>query len=70
MSKSFMLPEWAPCRAVLIAWPYPSGDWANNYDEVVECYWGIVDAISKAASVWVLVHPSINFLASSVVKFS
>lgn len=63
MSKSFMLPEWAPCHAVLIAWPYPSGDWANNYDEVVECYWGIVDAISKAASVWVLVHPSINFLA-------
>ena len=32
MSHSQMLPEWAPCRAVLLAWPYPGGDWDANYD--------------------------------------
>lgn len=61
MSHSVMLPEWAPCRAVLLAWPYPNGDWASNYAEVVECYWEVLSAIARAAPVWVLVHPSLEF---------
>ena len=55
-----LLAEWVPCRAVWLAWPFPDGDWADNYEAVVECYWGMVSAIAQYADVWVLVHPSLN----------
>ncbi len=55
-----LLAEWAPCQAVWLAWPFPDSDWADNYEAVVECYWGIVTAIAQYAEVWILVHPSLD----------
>ncbi|HEY7772457.1 MAG TPA: agmatine deiminase family protein [Marinagarivorans sp.] len=63
MSDSHMLPEWAPCKAVLLAWPYPGGDWDDNFTDVTECYWQLLAAISACAEVWVLVHPSQDLAA-------
>ena len=65
MSNSQMLPEWAPCRAVLLAWPYPGGDWDANYADVIACYWSMLDSISQSAEVWVLLHPSLSMQAFS-----
>lgn len=59
MTQSFQ-PEWAPIKAVLLAWPFPSGAWCDNYDQVVRCYWDMLTAISQAAPVWLLCHPSID----------
>lgn len=55
-----MLPEWRPSRAVILAWPYPHGDWRNNYEQVVECYWQLLRGLSSLADVWLLLHPSID----------
>lgn len=63
MSHSQMLPEWAPCRAVLLVWPYPGGDWDANYDDVTACYWDMLESISQSSEVWVLLHPSLNLNA-------
>jgi agmatine/peptidylarginine deiminase len=54
------LPEWAPVRAVLLAWPYPRGDWEGNYDQVAACYWGILTALSAEVEVWLLLHHSLD----------
>lgn len=55
-----LLPEWAPVQSVLLVWPYPHGDWRVNYPEVVECYWGILAALSAEVSVGLLLHPSLD----------
>lgn len=54
------LPEWAPVRSVILVWPYPHGDWRVNYDSVVQCYWGILSALSECVDVWLLLHPSLD----------
>ena len=59
MTNSF-LPEWAPIKSVLLVWPIPSGDWRNNYNQVVDCYWGILQTLIKAAPVDLLYHPSLD----------
>lgn len=60
MSSSFMLPEWSPCDAVLLAWPYPTGDWADNFYEVDACYWDMLQQLATASPVWVLLHSTLD----------
>lgn len=59
------LPEWAPVESVLLVWPYPHGDWQVNYPEIVECYWGILQALSAEVAVGLLFHPSLDQQAFS-----
>lgn len=59
------LPEWAPVNSVLLVWPYPHGDWQVNYPDIVECYWGILQALSSEVAVGLLVHPSLDCSALS-----
>ncbi len=60
MTTHFLLPEWSPCRAVLLAWPYPGGDWDDNFDDVNACYWQLLTAIAAHAQAWILLHPSMD----------
>lgn len=55
-----LLPEWAPVESVLLVWPYPHGDWQVNYADIVECYWGILTALSAEIPVTLLLHPSLD----------
>ncbi len=60
MTKSVLLPEWAPVRAVLLAWPYPGGDWQASLTKVQDCYYQMLKAITDYADAWVLLHPSLD----------
>ncbi len=60
MTTPHFLPEWSPVRAVILAWPYPHGDWQNNYAEVVACYGQILEALSAYTEVWLVLHPTIT----------
>ena len=60
MAAHFLLPEWSPCRAVLLAWPYRGGDWDDNFEDVEACYWQMLAAIAAHAEAWVLLHPSMD----------
>ena len=60
MSDSFMLPESAPVRSVLLAWPYPGSDWDDNFEAAELCYWGILSSLSQHVETWVLLHPRID----------
>lgn len=59
-----LLPEWSPCRAVLLAWPYPGSDWQDSLPAVTQCYWQLLAALLADASdpvqAWVMLHPSMN----------
>lgn len=59
-----LLPEWAPCRAVLLAWPFPGSDWDDSLPAVTRCYWDLLQAVvsdaSNAVQAWVLVHPTMD----------
>lgn len=55
-----LLPEWSTVRAVLIAWPYPEGDWGDSYTEIQRCYQQILRSFSQEVATWVLVHPAIE----------
>lgn len=59
MTQTF-LPEWAPVKAVLLAWPPPDGAWRDNYSQVIHCYWDLLATISQAAPVWLLYHHSLS----------
>lgn len=60
MTKPVWLPEWAPVRAVLLAWPYPGGDWQVSLAAVQDCYFQMLKAITAYADAWVLLHPSLD----------
>lgn len=60
MTKNRMLPEWAPVQAIMMAWPYPHGDWHSNYDQVLDCYWSLLGALATHVDVWLMVHPSLD----------
>lgn len=51
-----MLPEWAPQRAVLLAWPHADTDWQHMLDDARDCFCRIVRAISERAQA-VIVSP-------------
>ncbi len=55
-----MLPEWAPVRAVLLAWPYVDSDWRASLKQVEACYFDMLAAITRYADAWVLLHPSLD----------
>lgn len=63
MSSSYFLPEWAPVKAILIAWPFPDSAWQATYAEAVECYWGMLSAFAVDQQVWVLLHPQLDLAA-------
>ncbi|MDD5393006.1 MAG: agmatine deiminase family protein [Thiothrix sp.] len=54
-TRSF-LPEWHPQWGVLLAWPHPDTDWADNLNEAETCYTQIVQAISQRENVLLLCH--------------
>lgn len=60
MSNSSLLPEWAPVRAVLIAWPYPGSDWQDNLGPANACYLDLLEAFSSVVDVWVLLHDKVD----------
>lgn len=60
MTRSVLLPEWAPVRAVLLAWPYPGGDWQTSLAQVQDCYYQMLKAITTYTDAWVLQHPSLD----------
>ena len=70
MTKAKLLPEWAPARAVVVAWPHGEGDWAPSLAAVSECYFNLIAALSDAAEVWVMLHPSLdaNVFASALME--
>ncbi|WP_020395504.1 agmatine deiminase family protein [Thiolinea disciformis] len=55
MTKTF-LPEWHPQWGVLLAWPHPASDWADNLEAAEICYTQIVSAISQQEVVLLLCH--------------
>ncbi len=60
MQKSFLFPEWANTRAIVLAWPFPSSDWSGNLAQAQDCYAQMVAAFSQVVPVWLLVHPSLT----------
>ncbi len=52
-----LLPEWSGVGAVLIAWPYESGDWSGSFQEVSKFYQNFLGALCEEIEVWVLVKP-------------
>lgn len=54
MKKRGFLAEWHPQWGVLLAWPHPTTDWADNLAEAEACYAQIVAAISQRAHVLLL----------------
>lgn len=63
-SRYQLLPEWAACRAVLLAWPFPGSDWDDSIHAVTACYWQIIGAlladVSDPVQAWVLLHPTMD----------
>ena len=58
-----LLPETAPVKAVLLAWPFPNSDWRHNLAEAQACYTGILASFlhhSQGVDIVVLLHPSIS----------
>lgn len=58
--NSALKPEWAPVRAIVIAWPYEDSDWRDNYEQAEACYWDMLLAFTTYSDVWVLLHSSID----------
>ena len=54
-SRNF-LPEWHNQWGVLLAWPHPDTDWADNLAAAEICYTEIVQAISQREAVLLLCH--------------
>lgn len=60
MEKRDFLPEWHPQWGVLLAWPHPDTDWADNLPEAETCYTQIVSAISQRENVLLLCHDAVH----------
>lgn len=54
-SRNFV-PEWHNQWGVLLAWPHPDTDWADNLAAAEICYTAIVQAISQREAVLLLCH--------------
>lgn len=48
--------EWAAQWGVLLAWPHPDTDWADNLEAAEACYTNIVNAIRQHEQVLLLCH--------------
>ncbi|WMP17353.1 agmatine deiminase family protein [Thiothrix lacustris] len=56
MENREFLAEWHSQWGVLLAWPHPDTDWADNMDAAETCYAEIVSAISQRENVLLLCH--------------
>jgi agmatine/peptidylarginine deiminase len=56
MENREFLAEWYPQWGVLLAWPHPDTDWADNMEAAETCYAQIVSAISQRENVLLLCH--------------
>lgn len=56
MKYRTFLPEWHTQWGVLLAWPHPDTDWADNLNDAEACYRQIVTAISQRENVLLLCH--------------
>ncbi|WP_245706939.1 agmatine deiminase family protein [Thiothrix caldifontis] len=56
MENRDFLAEWHPQWGVLLAWPHPDTDWADNLASAETCYAEIVSAISQRENVLLLCH--------------
>lgn len=53
-------PEWFPQDAILITWPHPASDWADNLAEVESVYLDLVGAISHSQKVLIQLDASVD----------
>ena len=60
MNNRNFLAEWHPQWGVLLAWPHPETDWADNLDAAEACYAQIVKAISQRECVLLLCHDEVH----------
>ncbi len=56
MENRNFLAEWHPQWGILLAWPHPDTDWADNLDAAETCYAAITSAISQRENVLLLCH--------------
>lgn len=56
MKQRDFLAEWHPQWGVLLAWPHPDTDWADNLTQAETCYTQIVKAIVQHENVLLLCH--------------
>lgn len=49
-----LLPEWAEQEAVILAWPHPGTDWADNLEAAQQTYLTLIEAINNAHAVVLL----------------
>lgn len=56
MNTREFVAEWHPQWGVLLAWPHPDTDWADNLEAAETCYTHIVSAISQRENVLLLCH--------------
>ena len=54
------IPEWAPQRAVLLAWPKPEHGWQPQLKHVEASIAALTAALSQIQTVWLLVDPSLD----------
>lgn len=61
MSDLLHLPaEWHPQDAILITWPHPESDWAENLDAAESVYFDLLGALSHSQDVLIQLHQSID----------
>lgn len=54
MNKFTLVPEWHPCRAVIVTWPPEDSDWAFMIDEIRKAYLPLIKALSEHSRVILL----------------
>ncbi|MEM8893218.1 MAG: agmatine deiminase family protein [Bacteroidota bacterium] len=52
--------EWEPQAFVQFTFPYDQGDWADHYDEVVECFVKLISAVAQYEKTLVVCHDIAN----------
>ena len=64
-----LLPEWHPQDAILMALPHEDTDWAYMLDEAKECFYQIINAISKSGEAVILLVQNKNDYKYAINKF-
>lgn len=58
--SNYLLPEWCPVQAILLAWPYAGSDWDVCLLEAKENYRHILKTLLCKQQVIVLLHPTLD----------
>jgi len=53
---AFLFPEWAEQDAILLAWPHPDTDWADNLEQIESTYVNLIANITRFEKVILLVN--------------